>query len=153
MSFARLSKCAKTLPPMPPSSNGWLKSTKLCSYMTRRCARFIRSSARCSNLHPSRQSPRSGFISGKTRRHTASGEDGRARKRGAPALPPPFVGPLCQDFCQDFAVYVGQPALDSVVIIAQALMVDAKQVQDGGVQVVNGCDVLHRLVAEVIGCA
>src|SRR5437867_3226764 len=100
MSFARLSKCAKTFPPMPPSSNGWLKSTKLCSYMT-----------------------------------------------------PPSVGTLCQDFCQDFAVYVGQPALDSVVIIAQALMVDAKQVQDGGVQVVNGRDVLHSLVAEVIGCA
>ena len=56
-------------------------------------------------------------------------------------------------FVDHVAVHVGQPALDAVVVVAQPLVVEAEQVQDRGVQVVDRADVLDRLVAELVGRA
>src|SRR3954454_10375607 len=39
------------------------------------------------------------------------------------------------------------------MVIAEALMIDAEEVQEGGVEIVNGGDVLHGPVAEVVGGA
>ena len=43
------------------------------------------------------------------------------------------------------AVYIGQAALDAVVVVGQPLVVQAEQVQHGGVEIVDGADVLLRL--------
>ena len=51
------------------------------------------------------------------------------------------------------AVHVGQPAFDAVVVVAQPLVIEAQQVQDRGVEVVDRADVLDRLVAELVGRA
>ena len=51
------------------------------------------------------------------------------------------------------AVDVGQPALDAVVVEGQPLVIEAEQVQDRGVEVVDRRDVLDGLVAELVGRA
>ncbi len=50
-------------------------------------------------------------------------------------------------------MHVGESAFYAVVVKAEALVVEAEQVQDGGVEVVNRGDVFHRLVAELVGRA
>ena len=50
------------------------------------------------------------------------------------------------------AVDVGEASLEAVVIKGQPLVVQAKQVQDRGVQIVDGGDVLLRLPAKQIRC-
>lgn len=50
------------------------------------------------------------------------------------------------------AVDVGEASLEPVVIKGQPLVVEAKQVQDRGVQIVDGGDVLLRLPAKQIRC-
>ena len=50
----------------------------------------------------------------------------------------------------DVPVHVGEAALDAVVVEAEALVIEAEQVEHGGVEVVDGGHVLHGLVAEVI---
>ena len=47
-------------------------------------------------------------------------------------------------------MHVGQATLDAVVVVAQALVIESEQVQERGVEIVNGRDILHRLVAELI---
>ena len=42
-----------------------------------------------------------------------------------------------QDLLDHLAVHVGQAALDAVVVVGQLLVVEAEQVQDGGVEVVD----------------
>ena len=49
------------------------------------------------------------------------------------------------------AVDVGEASLEAVVIKGQPLVVEAKQVQDCGVQIVDGGDVLLRLPTKRIG--
>ena len=56
-----------------------------------------------------------------------------------------------EDFVNHAAFDVGEPAFEAVVIIRQTLMVEAEQVQDGGVEVVDIDDVFSGLVAEFIG--
>src|SRR5262249_58512043 len=56
-----------------------------------------------------------------------------------------------QQTCQHVAVHVGQPALDAVVVERQALVIDAEQVQDGGVKIVDIDRVLGGLPADVVG--
>src|SRR5438552_1024732 len=46
---------------------------------------------------------------------------------------------------------ISQPALDPIMVVAQPLMIDPQQVQNGGVQIVDRRDVLDRLVAKLIG--
>src|SRR5262245_49840268 len=60
-------------------------------------------------------------------------------------------GALRQDFADDVAVDVGQPALDAVVVDAQPLVVEAEEVQNGRVEVVDCRDVFDCLVAELVG--
>src|SRR5262249_12667424 len=48
-------------------------------------------------------------------------------------------------------MHVGQPALDAVVVERQALVIDAEQVQDGGVKIVNIDRILRGLPAYVVG--
>ena len=50
-------------------------------------------------------------------------------------------------------VHVGQAALDAVVVEGQPLVVDAEQVQRGGVQVVAVAWGVRRLEAEVVARA
>lgn len=47
-------------------------------------------------------------------------------------------------------MHVGQAAVNAVVVIAESLVIQTCQVQDGGVKVVNRGDVLNGLVAELI---
>ena len=51
------------------------------------------------------------------------------------------------------AVDVGQAAVDAGGAECESLMVDAHQVQDGGMQVVTKCAAFGRLVTEVIATA
>src|SRR4051812_32758313 len=60
---------------------------------------------------------------------------------------------LGEDLRHDAAVHVRQAALDAVVVVAQALVIEAEEVEDGRVEVVDGRDPLDRLVAEVVGGA
>ena len=50
------------------------------------------------------------------------------------------------------AVDVGEASLETVVIKGQPLVVEAKKVQDRGVQIVDGGDVLLSLPAKQIRC-
>ena len=54
-------------------------------------------------------------------------------------------------FLDDVPVDVGQAAVDAVVVVGQALVVESKQVQYGGVKVVHGGDVLFGLPTEGVG--
>src|SRR5437763_10613311 len=51
----------------------------------------------------------------------------------------------------DLAVNVGQAALDAVVVKGEPLVIEAEQVQQGGVQVVDAGRPLGRLVADLVG--
>lgn len=46
---------------------------------------------------------------------------------------------------------VGETTFDAVVIVAEAFVVQAKEMEKGGVQVVNGGDILDGFEAEIIG--
>ncbi len=59
---------------------------------------------------------------------------------------------LYQDIADDLPMNIGQTTLGAVVIEGQAFVVEAKDVQDRGVQVVDGGDVLDGLVAKFISC-
>ena len=50
----------------------------------------------------------------------------------------------CNDRLDDLPVHVGQPVVAAAVAVGQPLVVDAQQVQDGGVQVVDVDLVLRR---------
>ena len=50
-------------------------------------------------------------------------------------------------------MHVGKAALDAVVIETQALVVEAEQTQDCGVEIVNRGDVFDRLVTDLVGGA
>ena len=61
------------------------------------------------------------------------------------------AGHLGQHVVDNLAVHVGQPELPALVLERQPLVVDAHQVQDGGVQVVDVHRVFSDVVAERIG--
>ena len=58
---------------------------------------------------------------------------------------------LGQHFPDHAAVYIGQTKLPALVLECQSLVIDAHQVQDRGVQVVNVDRILGDVVAERIG--
>src|SRR5687767_11319053 len=62
-------------------------------------------------------------------------------------------GPSRQHVLNHLPVYVGQAAVDAVVIEHQPRVVDAQQVQDRAVEVVDRDDVLYGLVAQLVGGA
>ena len=47
-------------------------------------------------------------------------------------------------------VYIGQPAIDSVLPESKAFVVNAEQVQNGRMQVVDTHAVLHRFVSNIV---
>ena len=51
------------------------------------------------------------------------------------------------------AFHIRQSPLHAVVLEGEALVVEAEEVEDGGVEVVERVDVLHRALAEVVGHA
>src|SRR5437660_724313 len=66
------------------------------------------------------------------------GPASRRRPWSAVALtrPEPTAGSSGQDGVDGLAVDVGQAAVDAVVVVGQPLVVDAEELQHGGVQVV-----------------
>lgn len=50
----------------------------------------------------------------------------------------------------DFAVDIGQTALDSVVVVGQSFVIDAEQVEQGGVEVVPGNGAFGRFPADIV---
>ena len=50
-------------------------------------------------------------------------------------------------------MHVGKPALDAVVIEAQLLVIEAQDMQDGGVEVIDGGNVFRGPVAKLVGRA
>src|SRR5687768_10881226 len=60
---------------------------------------------------------------------------------------------LNQHVLDHMPMHVRQSALDAVVIEAQPLVVEAEDVQDRRVQVVDRRDLVDGLVAEVVSCA
>ena len=65
----------------------------------------------------------------------------------------PGRGFLGQDLPDHVAVDVGEPARRAVVVVGEPLVVEAEQVEDRGVEVVDVDDVLDGLVAELVGRA
>ena len=51
------------------------------------------------------------------------------------------------------SVHVGESSLDAIVFEGEGFVIEAKEVEDGGIEVVDGKDVLHCLVTEFIGSA
>jgi hypothetical protein len=58
-----------------------------------------------------------------------------------------------EDFTHHFAVHVRQAPMDPIVIKGETLMINAKEVQDGGVKVVPGNSAFDRLPADLVGSA
>ena len=61
--------------------------------------------------------------------------------------------PLSQDFADDIAMDIGKAALEAVMKEGEAFMVEAEEVEHGGVEVMEGMDVLGCLEAEFVGGA
>ena len=57
---------------------------------------------------------------------------------------------LCDDLPDHLPVNIGQPPLDPIVVKRQLLVVQAQQVQDGGVEIMHRRHILHRLVPELV---
>ena len=50
-------------------------------------------------------------------------------------------------------VDVGEAAFEAVVVVGEAFVVEAEEVEDGGVEIVDGSDVFFRFPAECVGGA
>ena len=55
-----------------------------------------------------------------------------------------------EDVRDDVAVDIGEASFDAVVVPRQSLMVEAKQVQNGGVKIMHGDDIFYRSISEFI---
>lgn len=60
---------------------------------------------------------------------------------------------VSEDVAEYAALNVGQSALDPIVIGRQALVIESEQGQDGGVEIVDGRDVLDAGRAKLVGGA
>jgi hypothetical protein len=58
---------------------------------------------------------------------------------------------LTENGPDDVAVDIGEPATDAVVIVGEFLVVEAKEVEGGGVEVVDGDGILGGLIAKFVG--
>src|SRR5439155_10113302 len=56
----------------------------------------------------------------------------------------------CQHLLNHFSVHVREPALGAVVVKGQSLVIQAEQMEQGRVQVMNRADILDCLVTEFI---
>src|SRR5258705_1110112 len=61
------------------------------------------------------------------------------------------MGGLGENLVENLSMNIGQTALDAVVIIAEPFVIEPKQMEQGGVKVVNGGDILHRFITKVVG--
>jgi hypothetical protein len=52
-----------------------------------------------------------------------------------------------------FAIHIGEPEIASGIAVSEAQVVDAEEVQDGGMEIMHVDLVLHRVVAELIRLA
>jgi len=57
---------------------------------------------------------------------------------------------LGEDFFDHSAVHVGEATFDSIVIEAQAFVIEAQNVENGGVEIVNAGHSFHSFMAEFI---
>src|SRR5262245_20256962 len=57
---------------------------------------------------------------------------------------------LRQHRLDNLALHIGQPTLQSIVIVGEPLMVEAEKVKDSRVEVVDSDDVLHGFVTELV---
>src|SRR5262249_7088770 len=62
-------------------------------------------------------------------------------------------GPLCHDLLDYISVDVGEPIVPAAEAVGQLFGVDAQQMQNGGVQVVDVDLLLGRVPAELVGGA
>src|SRR5437660_8500381 len=60
---------------------------------------------------------------------------------------------LHEDLVDDFAVDVGEAEIAAGVAVGELFVVDAQDVKQGGVKVVDGDAILDRLEAKLVGCA
>ena len=58
---------------------------------------------------------------------------------------------LGQAVVEDLAVYIGQTALNTIVVKGKVFMIDSEQVQDGGMEIIPGNRVFSYFPANVIG--
>ena len=65
----------------------------------------------------------------------------------------PAGAPLRQDLLHDVSMYIGQPAIDSVLTRGKLLMIDAQQVENRGMEIVDGRLVLLGLITPVVAPA
>lgn len=63
------------------------------------------------------------------------------------------MGALGKNRRNDVPMHVRQPAFGAVVVEAELFVVDTEEVEDGGVEVVDGGDVFDGFVAEFVGGA
>src|SRR2546422_407686 len=56
----------------------------------------------------------------------------------------------CQHLLNHFSMHIREPALGAVVVKGQSLVIQAEQMEQGRVQVMNRADILDRLVTEFI---
>jgi hypothetical protein len=59
--------------------------------------------------------------------------------------------PSSQHLLDHVPVHVGEPALDPVVVEREPGVIEAEEVEDRGVEIVDGRHLLHGLVAELVG--
>jgi hypothetical protein len=85
--------------------------------------------------------------SGDPRRTSERGEEGREEppEGGTPALG--------EEFLHHLPIHIRQPVIPSRVAEGEAFVVEAEEVEDGGVEVVDVDLVLDRTEAEVVGGA
>ena len=66
-------------------------------------------------------------------------------------LAPKQFSHLGDDWFYDVSVDVGQPKVPALVLVGEALMVDSKQVHDGGVKVVHMNAILGDILRVFVG--
>src|SRR5215467_6268316 len=59
--------------------------------------------------------------------------------------------PLSEDLLRHYAGDVGQPEVAATEAVGQLLVIEAEQVENRGVEIVNVHPVLHRVIADIIG--
>tara|TARA_A100001037_G_scaffold238378_1_gene217801 strand:+ start:383 stop:613 length:231 start_codon:yes stop_codon:yes gene_type:complete len=60
---------------------------------------------------------------------------------------------LSQHFLNHVAVHIGEAALDAVVVKGQLFVVEAQEMEHGGVKIMEGVDILGGLESEFVGGA
>lgn len=61
-----------------------------------------------------------------------------------------MVNFLCQNVLDDVTMNIGQSSLQAIVVIRQPLVIQTHEVEDGGVEVVDGDGVFFGFGAEVV---